>query len=50
MKTLKCFMPWREHGRLDDVQLRALYAFLQQAKCWFSLLLNIENLKHLFTS
>jgi cytochrome c553 len=26
------FMPWREHGRLDDVQLRALHAFLQQVK------------------
>lgn len=23
------FMPWREHGRLDDVQLKAIYAFLQ---------------------
>lgn len=23
------FMPWREHGRLDEVQLRAVYAYLQ---------------------
>jgi cytochrome c553 len=26
------FMPWREHGRLDDVQLRALHAYLQHSK------------------
>jgi mono/diheme cytochrome c family protein len=26
------FMPWREHGRLDDVQLRAIYEYLQQIK------------------
>jgi mono/diheme cytochrome c family protein len=26
------FMPWREHGRLDDVQLKAIYAFLQTNK------------------
>jgi mono/diheme cytochrome c family protein len=26
------FMPWREHGRMDDVQLRAVYAYLQQRK------------------
>jgi mono/diheme cytochrome c family protein len=26
------FMPWREHGRLDDVQLGAIYAYLQTVK------------------
>ncbi|HOY07874.1 MAG TPA: cytochrome c [Saprospiraceae bacterium] len=25
------FMPWREHGRMDDVQLRAIYAYLMSA-------------------